>query len=142
MFLQNTSRTAATVDPKLSVAKAPTLKLKWASATGGPIATSACIVGTTAYVGSWDGYEYAINTQTGAVIWKPILGITTDPGCTPSTIGITSSAAVVNGVLYVGGGGSLLVRARRRHRGHPVEGLHRRQQPGRAPTTTGPARSS
>jgi len=106
MFLQNPARTAATVDPKLSVASAATLKLKFATATGGPIATSASIVGTTAYVGSWDGYEYAINTQTGAVIWKQFLGTTTDPSCNPVKIGITSAAAVVNGVLYVGGGGA------------------------------------
>ena len=100
------SRTNATVDPNLSVAKAPTLKLKWSFQTGGPVATSTSIVGTTAYIGSWDGYEYAVNTATGAQIWKsPSLGITTDPGCNPSTIGITSSADVENGVLYVGGGG-------------------------------------
>jgi outer membrane protein assembly factor BamB len=106
MFLQNASRTNATVDPNLSVAKASTLKQKWAFQTGGPIATSTSIVGTTAYVGSWDGYEYAVNTSTGAQIWKSAnLGITTDPGCNPVHIGITSSAAVVNGVVYVGGGG-------------------------------------
>jgi len=106
MFLQNPARTNATTDPKLSVAKASTLKLKWAFKTGGPVATSTSIVGTTAYIGSWDGFEYAVNTATGALIWKsPSLGITTDPGCFPATIGITSSAALVNGVLYVGGGG-------------------------------------
>ena len=104
MFLQNPARTAATVDPKLSVANAPTLKVKWTYKTGGPIATSASIVGTTAYVGSWDGYEYAINTSTGALIWKQFLGTTSDPGCNPPNIGITSAAAVVNGVVYVGGG--------------------------------------
>jgi outer membrane protein assembly factor BamB len=105
MFLQNPERTAATTDPKLSVASAPTLKLKFAFATGGPIATSVSIVGTTAYVGSWDGYEYAVNTATGAMIWKQNLGVTVDPGCNPVNNGVTSSAAVVNGVLYVGGGG-------------------------------------
>ena len=105
MFLQNPERTAATTDPKLSVASAPTLKLKFAFATGGPIATSVSIVGTTAYVGSWDGYEYAVNTQTGAMIWKQNLGVTVDPGCNPVDNGVTSSAAIVNGVLYVGGGG-------------------------------------
>ena len=62
-------------------------------------------MGNVAYVGAWDGYEYAINTQTGALIWKTNTGVTTDPGCNPSTNGITSSAAVVNGVVYVGGGG-------------------------------------
>jgi len=105
MFLQNPERTAATTDPKLSVASAPTLKLKFAFATGGPIATSVSIVGATAYVGSWDGYEYAVNTQTGAMIWKQNLGVTVDPGCNPVDNGVTSSAAIVNGVLYVGGGG-------------------------------------
>jgi len=105
MFLQNPARTAATSDPKLSVANAPTLKLKFAFATGGPIATSASVVGTTAYVGSWDGNEYAINTGTGTLIWKTNLGVTTDPGCNPVNNGVTSSAAIVNGVLYVGGGG-------------------------------------
>jgi outer membrane protein assembly factor BamB len=105
-FLQNAARSNATVDPNLSVAKAPTLKQKWAFATGGPVASSAAIVGTTAYFGSWDGYEYAVNTSTGAQIWKsPSLGITTDPGCNPKTIGITSSPTVLNGVVYVGGGG-------------------------------------
>ncbi len=104
MFLQNPARTAATVDPKLSVANAPTLKVKWTYKTGGPVATSASIVGTTAYVGSWDGYEYAINTSTGALIWKQFLGTTSDPGCNPPNLGITSAAAVVNGVIYVGGG--------------------------------------
>lgn len=83
MFLQNPARTAATVDPKLSVASAPTLKLKFAFATGGAIATSVSIVGTTAYVGSWDGFEYAVNTSTGAMIWKQNLGVTVDQGCNP-----------------------------------------------------------
>ena len=88
------------------MANAPTLKEDWAFAAGGPVASSVSIVGTTAYFGSWDGFEYAVNTTTGAEIWKsPSLGITTDPGCAPATIGITSSPTVVNGVLYVGGGG-------------------------------------
>ena len=105
MFLQNTSRTAATTDPVLSLAKAPDLTVKWAYQTGGPMATSTSIVGTTAYVGSWDGYEYAIDTTTGTLIWKTFLGQTTDPACAPRVIGVTSSAAVVGGVVYVGGGG-------------------------------------
>jgi len=104
-FLQNNGRTAATVDPSLSVANSSTLKLKWKFATGAPVVSSVAIVGTTAYVGSWDGYEYAISTSSGSLVWKTYLGTTSDPGCYPPTIGITSSPAVVNGVVYVGGGG-------------------------------------
>ncbi|MBV9855757.1 MAG: PQQ-binding-like beta-propeller repeat protein [Streptosporangiaceae bacterium] len=105
MFLQNAARTAATTDPVLSIANAPALGMKWSYQAGGPMATSTSIVGTTAYVGAWDGYEYAVDTTTGALIWKTYTGTTTDPACNPPSIGITSSAAVVNGVVYVGGGG-------------------------------------
>jgi hypothetical protein len=106
MFLQNPGRSGATVDPLLSVSRSSDLMVKWAFDTGGPVATSVSIVGTTAYVGSWTGYEYAVNTTTGKKIWRsPNLGITTAPNCDPAKNGITSSADVYNGVLYVGGGG-------------------------------------
>jgi polyvinyl alcohol dehydrogenase (cytochrome) len=105
MFLQNAQRTNATTDATLTAAGAPNFGVDWTFQAGGPIATSTSIVGNVAYVGAWDGYEYAINTQTGALIWKTNTGVTTDPGCNPSTNGVTSSAAVVNGVVYVGGGG-------------------------------------
>jgi outer membrane protein assembly factor BamB len=104
-FLHDVSRSAATTDAGLSVAGAPNLGVDWTYQAGGPIATSASIVGNTAYLGAWDGYEYAINITNGSLLWKTYTGITTDPGCNPSTIGITSAAAVVNGVVYVGGGG-------------------------------------
>jgi outer membrane protein assembly factor BamB len=104
-YLQNTARTDATTDASLTVAGAPNFGVDWSYQAGGPIATSASIVGSTAYVGAWDGYEYAINTQTGALIWKTSTGVTTDSNCNPATLGITSAAAVVNGVVYVGGGG-------------------------------------
>ena len=100
-YLQNVARTSATTDATLGTTGAPNLAVKWTYPAGGPIATSASIVGTTAYVGAWDGYEYAINTTNGSLIWKTSTGITTDPGCNPSTIGVTSAAAVVNGVVYV-----------------------------------------
>ena len=86
------------------MATAGQLQPTWAAQTAGIIESSASIVGTTAYVGSWDGYEYAINTTTGAVLWKTFLGQTTAPICYPWTLGVSSSAAVVNGVVYVGGG--------------------------------------
>ena len=105
MFLHDVARSAATTDSTLSTSNAPLLKLNWTSLTGGPVVTGASIVGSTAYVGSWDGNEYALNTATGAVLWKTNLGLTSDANCNPATLGITSSAAVVNGVVYVGGGG-------------------------------------
>lgn len=104
-YLHDVARSSATTDATLGKAKAPNMTVKWAFQAGGALATSASIVGTTAYIGAWDGYEYAINTTTGAVIWKTNLGTNVDAGCNPSVIGVTSAAAVVNGVVYVGGGG-------------------------------------
>lgn len=105
MFLQGPERSAATTDPALSTTNAQNLTLKWKYLTGGSVATSTSIVGDTAYVGSWDGSEYAINATTGALVWKTYLGQASTPNCDPQQIGITSSATVVNGTVYVGGGG-------------------------------------
>jgi len=138
-YLQNVARTAATTDSTLSAAGAPNLKLDWSYTAGGPIATSASVVGTTAYVGAWDGYEYAINTTTGALIWKTSTGVTTDPACNPATLGITSAAAVVNGVVYVGVAAPTSTPSTRAPApccGRPTPGTTRRP----ARTTTGPAR--
>jgi outer membrane protein assembly factor BamB len=105
-FLHDPARSAATTDNGLTAANAGQLRQLFAAKLGGPIAASPAIVNGTAYVGSWDGYEYAINAGTGAVAWKTNLGLTNDPPCHPPTLGVTSSAAVINGVVYVGGGDS------------------------------------
>ena len=105
-YLHDAARSSATTDATLTTGKAPNTTVQWAFQAGGPLATSASIVGATAYIGAWDGYEYAINTTTGAAIWKTYLGTTVDAGCNPSVLGVTSAAAVVNGVVYVGGGDS------------------------------------
>ncbi len=64
------------------------------------------MVAGTVYVGSWDGYEYALDAVTGTLKWKTYLGITSVPICNPPQAGITSTATVLNGVVYVGGGDS------------------------------------
>src|SRR5207302_11493222 len=56
-------------------------------------------------VGSWDGYEYALDAATGTLKWKTFLGQTTAP-CYPQLAGVSSVADVENGVVYVGGGDS------------------------------------
>ena len=66
------------------------------------------MVNDVVYVGSWDGYEYALNAATGTLMWKVFLG-TTPVGSScympgESNIGVYSTAAVQNGVVYVGGG--------------------------------------
>jgi outer membrane protein assembly factor BamB len=104
-YLHDPQRTAAGADTQLSAANAGQLALKWAFKTGGPIAASPTVVGGTVYVGSWDGYEYALDAASGSVKWKTSLGQTTAP-CYPQLAGVSSAADVENGVVYVGGGDS------------------------------------
>lgn len=104
-FLHDPQRTAAGSDTTISTSNASQLAVKWTFKTGGPIAASPTIVGGVVYVGSWDGYEYALNATTGALLWKTFLGQTTAP-CYPQLAGVSSAADVENGVVYVGGGDS------------------------------------
>lgn len=103
-YLQSPQRGAANGDSLLAPTTAGNLVKLWATPTGGGIAASASVVKTTAYIGSWDGYEYTLDTLTGVVKWKTFLGQTSVKPCTPQTIGITSSATVAGDAVYVGGG--------------------------------------
>jgi outer membrane protein assembly factor BamB len=104
-YLHDAARSAASDEALLSPSNVSQLKLLWAIHTAGPIAASAAVVAGTVYVGSWDGYEYALNADTGAIKWRTYLGQTdARSGCSPPRAGVTSSATVQNGVVYVGGG--------------------------------------
>jgi len=56
------------------------------------------------YSGDENGYLHAINLVTRKEVWKTFLGTTTVPGCNPESAGVSSTPAIVNGVIYVGGG--------------------------------------
>ncbi len=104
-YLHDPQRTAAdrTVTG-LSPSIAPNLVQRWADRTGGAVLSSPTVVGGVVYVGSGDGYEYALNATTGATIWKTFLGVTSAPDCNPPIVGVSSAATVQDGVLYAGGG--------------------------------------
>jgi outer membrane protein assembly factor BamB len=104
-YLHDAQHTGASSDTTMSAANVSQLTPKWTAQTGGVISASVTVSGTTAYLGSWDGYEYAFDTATGNVKWKTFLGITTaDPICIPNKLGVGSTAALSAGTLYVGGG--------------------------------------
>ncbi len=84
---------------------APALTKLWSFETGDNVGATPAVVNNIVYVGSGDGYEYALDAGTGALKWKTYLGQSTVPaGCGGGKAGIDSSSAVVNGSLYVGGG--------------------------------------
>jgi len=87
----------------LSTANAANLSELWTVPTG-YMQTEPIIQHNTVYVGSTNGDEYAINATTGALLWKTFIGQVIQSACDPKPQGITSSATVYGGMIYVGGG--------------------------------------
>ncbi len=104
-YLYNLQHTAASPETTFTTSNVSGLVKLWAFQTGAPVASGATVVDNTVYFGSWNGYEYALNATTGALKWKTFLGSRpAPPDCFPPSIGVTSTAAFQNGVIYVGGG--------------------------------------
>ena len=106
-YLHDPLRGAANqIETTLSPSNAGRLTKLWSFKTGGVIAASPTVVGNTIYVGSWDGYEYAIDATTGQQKWKRNVGQSYYPNCGgfQQHMGVTSTATVANGVVYVAGG--------------------------------------
>ncbi|MEA2146661.1 MAG: hypothetical protein QOG59_2248, partial [Solirubrobacteraceae bacterium] len=83
------------------------LKGQWTDQTSGPIAAKPAVAGSTVYVGSWDGNEYAFGEASGSLNWMSYLGVTQgNCGGTIYTQGVTSSPWLQSGIAYLGGGGS------------------------------------
>jgi outer membrane protein assembly factor BamB len=104
-YLFGVERRAGQSETLLSTQNAAQVVKLWSFKTGGVIASQATVVNNVVYIGSRDGYEYALDATTGALKWKTFLGVTTGGStCTQPPAGVTSTATVVNGVVYVGGG--------------------------------------
>ena len=65
--------------------------LQWRFLTNGDVVSSPAVVGNSVYVGSGDGYLYALDRATGKQLWSYAAGS-----------GIASSPAVANGVVFFG----------------------------------------
>jgi outer membrane protein assembly factor BamB len=105
-YLHDAERSAsAENDSGLAEAAITSLASVWQGHTASPISASATVANGTVYVGSWSGYEYAFNATTGAVVWQTFLGLGNDSNCTLTpSIGVSSTAAVAGGTVYVAGG--------------------------------------
>jgi len=74
----------------------------WQVAVNGPVSSTPVIAGGVAYVGSYDGSLYAIEIQSGALLWSRSTGAAMIEPNLQIPLGIPGSAAVSNGVVFVG----------------------------------------
>jgi outer membrane protein assembly factor BamB len=106
-YMHDQSRTGANLDETaITAATASQLHLAWNFNTSGIVGASPTLVDGVMYIGSWNGYEYALDANTGQELWSSYLGVSQQKKkCYGSYgIGIDSTAAVQDGVVYVGGG--------------------------------------
>jgi polyvinyl alcohol dehydrogenase (cytochrome) len=99
MFGQNLANTAANVtEEDISTKQVGALKPKWTFTTGGDVSARAAVVDGVAYFPDWGGNLWAVNADTGKLIWSHQLSYY---GLAANTISRTSPA-VVNGIVYIG----------------------------------------
>ncbi len=82
------------------------LALDWTFSAGAPIQNCPAIVGDTLYFGSWDGYYYAVHSQTGELKWKVHIGV---PPYDNGWHNIRSSPEYSEGRIYFGTGDARVV---------------------------------
>jgi polyvinyl alcohol dehydrogenase (cytochrome) len=123
MYGRNLQHTFSNPHSRINPRTVKTLQKRWFFATADAVTASPTVVDGVVYVGSWDGFFYALDADTGGLRWKfqvdcqnsviPIPPQCLGPGQTPpprfSTDGglITSSAAVIEGKVYFASGKTL-----------------------------------
>jgi len=100
MFGQNVANTAATTTPgnSMSPKQIAKLKPKWTLTTGGDVSARAAVVNGVVYFPDWGGNIWAVDSESGHVVWSHQLS---DYGLATGTVSRTSPS-VVNGIVYLG----------------------------------------
>lgn len=83
----------------ITAANVAGLSEAWFLTTSAPVSATPAVVNGVVYIGSWDHNFYALNAQTGAVLWKVTVATPQGDSKFP---GIQSSAAVAHGRVYFG----------------------------------------
>jgi outer membrane protein assembly factor BamB len=131
MYGRDLGHSFSNPDSGINPSNVASLQQAWAFPTGDAVSASPTVVDGVVYVGSWDGYFYALDANSGNLKWKFKLDcqytvLPIPPHCLPPgfpqpsrtmTDGgiVTSSAAVadvptwagIKRVLYFGGGKTL-----------------------------------
>jgi outer membrane protein assembly factor BamB len=101
-YQHDAAHTAYCVESSLDAARISKLKENWRFDTGGMVTGTPIVSGGTVYVGSWDGFMYALRESTGEQLWKFNAGTLRVDPC-DSTYGIDNTAALSDGKLFFAG---------------------------------------
>jgi polyvinyl alcohol dehydrogenase (cytochrome) len=100
---QNVQNTASNDEErKISTSNVARLAPKWVANTGGDVSARAAVVGGAVYFPDFGGNLWALDADTGAVIWKVQLS-TLFVGLPPGTVVVSrTSPAVQHDTVYIG----------------------------------------
>jgi polyvinyl alcohol dehydrogenase (cytochrome) len=120
MYGHDLHHSFAAVNSSISARNARSMVRAWVFTPGDVVSASPTVVDGVVYVGSWDGFFYALDAASGALKWKFQVDcdnaiVPVPPQClAPGEVApdrtttdgglITSSATVSNGVVYFAGG--------------------------------------
>jgi polyvinyl alcohol dehydrogenase (cytochrome) len=98
MFGNDLTNSANTQSTSLTTGNVGRLAPKWIFTTGGDVSARASVVGGVVYFPDWQGNLYALNANTGQVVWSHQLS---DYGVAAGTVSRTAPT-IVDGVLFIG----------------------------------------
>src|SRR5664279_976194 len=98
MFGQDLTNTASASQTSITTGNVGRLAPKWIFTTGGDVSARASVVDGVVYFPDWQGNLYALNADTGRVIWSHQLS---DYGVAAGTVSRTAPT-IVDGVLFIG----------------------------------------
>ena len=102
LYGHDLSGNKATTGSGLDVDTVGGLEPAWSVEVGGPVSATPAIADGMAVFGSYDGNLYAVDLLTGAEVWTYETGAAVPEPNLQIDLGIVGSAAVVDGVAYVG----------------------------------------
>ena len=98
---QNVQNTASNDEEReISTSNVATLAPKWVATTGGDVSARAAVVGGAVYFPDFGGNLWALDADTGAVIWQ--VQLATLFGLSPGTVVSRTSPAVQHDTVYIG----------------------------------------
>ncbi len=102
LYGQDVSGNKATTGSGIDVDTVGGLELAWSVEVGGAVSATPVIADGVAYFGSYDGNLYAVDLQSGDEVWTYATGVAVLERNLQIDLGIVGSAAVANGLVYVG----------------------------------------
>jgi hypothetical protein len=105
-YLGDEARTSsATNEVIINSTSIPGIHLLWNYSVGSPVQSQPIVQNGTLFFGAENGYEYALSTVGGALLWRTYLGQDrNDTACGSEALGVSSTSGYLGGKLYAVGG--------------------------------------